>query len=278
MTLADAVARAAASVGAVSSTPRPDAEVLAMHALGLGRSELITRAREPLSVQQRERLERAVQRRSRGEPVAYIIGRREFWSLDLQVSPATLIPRAETELLVERALAHLPLDCTLTVADLGTGCGAIALAIARECPNARVFATDCSRAALAVAEANARRLGITNVEFRLGSWFAPLAGVEVNILVSNPPYIADNDPHLTQGDVQCEPRVALAAGTDGLAAIRQIAADAFTYLPPDGWLILEHGWNQAAAVTALLAQQGYAAIDGYQDLARNDRVIECRRP
>lgn len=261
-----------------SSSPRLDAEALVMHVTGWTRAQLITRATEPLTAEQRSRLEVLVARRADGEPIAYLTGRREFWSMELHVTPDVLIPRPETELLVERALALIPYDAGWTIADLGTGSGAVALAIARERPRSRVIATDGSPAALAVARTNAERLGIANVEFRHGEWLAPLAGLQCDMIVSNPPYVAEGDPHLDQGDLRFEPRAALVAGRDGLDAIRTIAAGAGACLKPGGWLLLEHGWDQGRAVAGILRANGYAAIGSHADLAGLDRVAVCRRP
>ena len=192
------------------------------------------------------------------------------------MTPDVLIPRPETELLVEQALAHIPEDAEWTVADLGTGSGAIALAIATERPHCRLIATDNSAAALAVARANATRLGIANVEFRHGEWLKPLAGMRFDVIVSNPPYVRANDPHLTQGDVRFEPESALVAGADGLDAIRRIAADAVSYLRPGGWLLLEHGYDQAQSVRALLESHGYDMVASCRDTAGHERVTEGR--
>ncbi len=266
---------AAQRLSAASPTPRLDAEVLAMHVTGLSRAQLITRASDPLTAENRSQLEQLLARRARGEPVAYITGRREFWSMELAVTPDVLIPRPETELLVEQALARIPAGAGWTIADLGTGSGAVALAIAKERPRCRVLAIDASPAALVVARANAERLGIGNVEFRHGDWLAPLAGERIEMLVSNPPYVAAGDPHLEQGDVRFEPRTALVAGADGLDAIRLIAAGSGTHLKPGGWLLLEHGDEQGSRIAQLLQAQGCRAIRCYQDLAALDRVTVC---
>jgi release factor glutamine methyltransferase len=258
-----------------SPSARLDAEVLAMHVTGLARAALITHAQERLSPENGQRLEELLARRVRGEPVAYLTGRREFWSLEFLVTPDVLIPRPETELLVEQALARIPTDAEWTIADLGTGSGAVALAIARERPRCRVIATDASEAALAIARANAMRLAITNVEFRHGEWLIPLAGEVMNMIVTNPPYIAEQDPHLAQGDVRFEPRAALVAGADGLDAIRIIAAGAGAHLKPGGWLLLEHGNDQGGHVARLLQEHGYRAIHGHTDLAGLDRITVC---
>ena len=261
----------------VSPTPRLDAEVLAMQVTGRNRAALITEADRPLSNPHRRQLEKLLERRLTGEPVAYLTGRREFWSLELAVSPDVLIPRPETELLVEQALVRIPIEAAWTVADLGTGSGAVALAIASERPRCRVIATDASAAALTVAHANAGRLGIANVEFRQGDWLAPLAGEAVDVMVSNPPYVAENDPHLTAGDVRFEPHRALVSGHDGLDAIRCILSAATTRLGPEGWLILEHGYNQAAGVAALFQNYEFERITLHLDLAGNARLTAGRR-
>jgi len=210
--------------------------------------------------------------------VAYLTGRRGFWSLDLQVTPATLIPRPETELLVELALQRLALAPSLKVADLGTGSGAIALAIAHERPQADVCAVDVSDDALAVASSNALRLGIANVRFLQGSWLAPLSGERFAMIVSNPPYIEADDPHLAQGDLRFEPAGALASGADGLDAIREIVEAARMHLEPGGWLLMEHGWNQGAPVRGLLSAMGYTEVGTFQDLEARDRVSGGRWP
>jgi release factor glutamine methyltransferase len=276
--LAEFLQNAAAALAESSPSPRLDAEVLAMHITGLTRTALITRAGEALSTEQEARLGELIERRRKGEPVAYLTGTREFWSLELTVTPDVLIPRPETELLVEQALARIPADAAWRIADLGTGSGAIALAIASERPHCRVIATDASPAALAVARGNARRLGIGNVEFLEGEWFAPLAGLTFDLIVSNPPYIATADSHLMQGDVRFEPRAALVSGGDGLDAIRLIAVHASAHLQPGGRLLLEHGYDQATAVRAMLGMNGLTDITSFADLAGHARVTAGRRP
>ena len=218
------------------------------------------------------RFESLLARRAGGEPVAYLTGRRGFWTFELQVGPATLVPRPETERLVELALERVPAGVACDIADLGTGSGAIALALARERPLARVVATDASADALAVARANAVSLGIGNVGFLQGDWLAPLAGRRFYMVASNPPFIALDDPHLGVGDLRHEPASALASGRDGLDAIRTIARDAPAHLSRGGWLLLEHGWTQGAAVRALLAAAGFEEVATGQDLERRDRV------
>ena len=259
-----------------SPTPRLDAEVLLMHVCRLDRSRLITASEMTVTGEQQQSLDNLLDRRKHGEPVAYLTGTREFWSMELNVSPATLIPRPETELLVEKALAQIPSDAAWTIADLGTGSGAIALALAKERPGCRLIAVDNSCAALDIAKSNARKFGLTNIEYRAGEWLVPLAGETPDVIVSNPPYIRAADPHLTQGDVRFEPTIALVAGTDGLDAIRHIALHARDFLRPGGRLLLEHGWNQAESVDALLRQYGYRDNVSHRDLAGHVRVTTCR--
>jgi release factor glutamine methyltransferase len=256
---------------------RADAELLLLHVLQQPRSWLFTHADDVPDMDVQTAYDALVERRAGGEPVAYITGRRGFWSLDLEVTPATLIPRPETELLVELALQRLPLDAACSVADLGTGSGAIALAIAHERPRARVIATDASVAALAVAQRNARGHAIGNVAFVHGDWLAPLAGQRLDMIVSNPPYIEAADPHLVRGDLRFEPASALASGEDGLDDIRCIVADAPAHLEPAGWLLFEHGWDQGSMARELLDAAGYTDIFTAQDLERRDRVSGGRK-
>ena len=255
-----------------------EAEGLLSHASGRSLSWLFAHGEAVLDPAIRQRFETWVARRASGEPVAYLTGRRGFWTLELAVTPDTLIPRPETERLVELALARLAPGCRAAVADLGTGSGALALAIASARPHARVLATDLSAAALDVARANAAALAITNVEFHLGDWFEPLAGRRFALVVANPPYIAESDPHLERGDLRHEPRQALASGPDGLDAIRHIVGAASGYLEPGGWLLVEHGFDQGAAVHALLAGAGFDAVETACDLEGRDRVGLGRRP
>ena len=249
-----------------------DAELLLAHVLGASRGWLFAHGDEPLGTDARARFDALLARRQAGEPVAYLTGRQGFWSLDLAVTPATLVPRPETELLVELALERLHPDLPLRLADLGTGSGAIALAIAHERPRARVVATDASDAALAVAAGNAARNGIANVEFRGGDWYGPLRGERFDLLASNPPYIALGDPHLGEGDLRFEPPSALSSGMDGLDAIRTIVAGAPAHLHAGGWLLLEHGWTQGEAVRALMQAAGFTDVLTAQDLEGRDRV------
>lgn len=263
---------AAAAQALAGGEARLEAEVLLLHVLGQPRAWLYAHADDELPSPQREAFEQLVQRRNAGEPVAYLTGTREFWSLALRVTDATLIPRADTERLVELALERLPPATPLRVADLGTGSGAIALAIASERPQARVVATDASAAALAVARQNAEFNKIPNVEFAEGSWLAAVAQRRFDLIVSNPPYIAADDAHLRQGDLRFEPHSALAAGADGLDDIRLIVAAAGPHLRDGAWLLLEHGFDQGGAVRALLEAAGFANVATWQDLCGLDRV------
>jgi release factor glutamine methyltransferase len=251
---------------------RLEAEVLLLHVLGKPRAWLYAHSDDELAPTQREAFDALIARRAAGEPVAYLTGSREFWSLDLSVTAATLIPRADTERLVELALERLPRDRAIDVADLGTGSGAIALAIAAERPLAAVIATDASAAALTVAQINAEKNRISNVEFARGSWLDALPDRRFDLIASNPPYIAADDVHLDQGDLRFEPRSALAAGIDGLDDIRQIVDAARAQLREGGWLLLEHGHEQGAPVRALLQAAGYSDVATWQDLAGRDRV------
>jgi release factor glutamine methyltransferase len=259
-----------------STTPLVDAEILLRHVTGLTRADVLVEPGRLLSPAQCADYATLIERRARGEPVAYLTGRREFWSLELAVSPATLIPRPETELLVEHAVARIPAAAASTVADLGTGCGAIALAIAHERSQAHVIAIDRSESALAVARANAKRLGIVNVEFRRGDWLTAAPDVRFDVIVSNPPYVRAGDPHLEQGDLRFEPCAALVADGDGFDAIRRIIGMASAYLISAGWLLLEHGFDQAAEVRAMLARSGYREIRSYNDLTAHERVTEAQ--
>jgi release factor glutamine methyltransferase len=251
---------------------RVDAEALLIHLLAKPRSWLIAHATDALTPDVVATYTALVDRRASGEPVAYITGRRGFWSLDLEVTTDTLIPRPETERLVELALERLPLERASTVADLGTGSGAIALAIAQERPQAQVAATDTSSAALLVAQRNAQRLQLARVRFLHGDWLAALGDEQLDLIVSNPPYIENDDPHLSQGDLRFEPVGALASGRDGLHDIRQIVLQARAHLRRGGWLLLEHGWQQGRAVRELLDHAGYADAFTAQDLESRDRV------
>ena len=268
-TLANAIREAAARLP--GDEARLEAELLLAHALERPRSWFYAHSGDVLDGSQARDFDALLRRREGGEPVAQITGHRGFWSLELAVTPDTLIPRPETELLVELALERLPPAEMGQVLDLGTGTGAIALAIASERPLVDVSAVDVSDAALAVARANADEAGLP-LRLLQGSWFEPVAGDVYRMIVSNPPYIAENDPHLGQGDLRFEPRSALASGADGLDAIRLIVAGAPTHLRPGGWLLIEHGNEQGAAVRALFQAQGFAQVATARDLERRERV------
>lgn len=262
--LADATARLGQSDSAAL-----DAQLLLAHILGKTRTWLYTWPAHELDTGQINAFETLVNRAEQGEPVAYLTGKRAFWTLTLDVTPAVLIPRPETEFLVELALEFgkaLPGP----VADLGTGSGAIALALASERNDWQLHATDSSEAALQVAQANAARHGFTNVQLLHGSWCAPLPAARYSLIVSNPPYIANDDPHLSV--LVYEPRSALVAKDDGLADLRSIATEACSRLQPDGWLLLEHGWQQGEAVRGVLQSLGYTDISTRQDAGGRDRV------
>lgn len=276
--LRQVVAEASARLCGVEA--RHEAELLLLHVLDRPRSWLFAHATDPLAAADQATFEALLARRVAGEPVAYLTGRRGFWTLDLEVDPTTLIPRPETELLVELALERLPPDQALQLADLGTGSGAIALALASERPRARVLATDASPDALAVAARNAARHELHNVRFAEGghNWYAPLQGARFDLIASNPPYIASDDPHLAQGDLRFEPASALASGVDGLDDIRRIVDGGQAHLLPGGWLLIEHGWDQGAAIRALFDAAGFAEVQTVQDLEQRDRITLGRRP
>ena len=255
---------------------RHEAELLLLHVLGRERGWLFAHADAMPEPTQAEAFRALCARRRAGEPVAYLTGSRGFWTLELTVNKATLIPRPETELLVELALARIDANAPARIADLGTGSGAIALAIASERPFASVIATDESKFALAVAVGNAERNGIDNVWFRRGDWYEALGNERFDVIVSNPPYIEANDEHLQQGDLRFEPAMALASGTDGLDAIRVIVRDASKHLARNGWLLLEHGWNQGEAIRELLSQAGFVEVATERDLEDRERVTRGR--
>lgn len=257
---------------------RHEVEQLLIHVLGVERAWLFAHATDEVDAEAMARFEVLLARRAEGHPLAYLTGRRGFWTLDLQVNTATLIPRPETELLVEQALARLPADDMVRVADMGTGSGAVALSIASERPLATVMATDVLGPALAVAVKNAQAHGLENVWFRRGHWYAALGSDRFDMIVSNPPYIAAGDPHLVEGDLRFEPPPALASGADGLDAIREIVAGAHEHLVPGGWLLMEHGWDQGDAIRALLEQAGFVEAQTVQDLEQRDRVTLGRWP
>lgn len=268
--------RMASHAIAGSDTVQVDAELLLAAALGKSRTYLYTWPEQVLSPAERSYFESVLERRVMGEPVAYILGTRDFWTLTLRVNRHVLIPRPETELLVETALALIA-SPDARIADLGTGSGAIALALASERPAWKVIATDMSASALSVASDNASVLNIANVEFRQGSWCEALPPQRFDLIASNPPYIDSADAHLTQGDLRFEPRSALVAADDGLADIRALCAQAPDYLKPGGWLLLEHGWTQGQAVAALMQSSGLESVQTIKDLNDNDRVTQGRK-
>jgi release factor glutamine methyltransferase len=255
-----------------------DAEVLLAHVLGRDRAHLHAWPDKQLEPVQCEQFERLIRRRAAGEPVAHLTGEREFWSLPLEVTADTLIPRPDTERLVELALERLPPGAPCRIADLGTGAGAIALALASERPDCRIIATDRSHAALAVAERNARHLALSNVEFLHGDWCQALGGRQFHLIAANPPYVCADDPHLGRGDVRFEPPEALVSGSDGLDAIRRIAACALDHLEPGGWLLVEHGFEQGAAAREILRRTGFDQVEVFADAAGHDRVCAGRAP
>jgi release factor glutamine methyltransferase len=255
---------------ALRASPLPEREKRALlaHALGVAREYLLAHPEAPLAPRALERYARMAQARAAGVPLAYLVGVQEFYGLPMQVTPAVLIPRPDTELLVERALAALPQDAPARVLELGTGSGCVAIALALARPAWQVLATDRSVAALEVARENGRRLGAT-VHWLAGDWYAPLHG-RFDLIVSNPPYVAAADPHLAE--LAHEPREALTDGGDGLAALRHIVAGAAAHLQRGGQLLLEHGHDQGAAVRALLQAKSYVGIETFRDLAGHERV------
>lgn len=264
---------------AVSASARLDSELLLAHVLQQSRTWLHTWPQKPIDTAQQQDFEVLLQRRLAGEPIAHILGEQDFWSLRLAVSPATLIPRPDTERLVELALERIPPEADWSIADLGTGSGAIALALAAERPRCHVIATDQSTEALDVARANAARHQLNNVQFTQSDWLSDIpASQHFEMIVSNPPYICEADPHLFRGDVRFEPRSALTAGTDGLEAIRRILHQAGSHLVPGGWLLLEHGYDQGEAVQRLLRGAGYCEVADFIDYGGNPRVAAGQRP
>jgi release factor glutamine methyltransferase len=269
------IGEGAARLSRVADDPRHEAAILLAAALGVHRSHLVAFPGERiLDCEATDRYESYVTRRALGEPVAYVLGEKEFWSLPLAVAPAVLIPRPETELVVERALAHLPQGAEADVLDLATGSGAIALAVASERPGCRMTATDVSKDAIAVASSNARRLGLDRVEFRTGTWYTPVQDMSFDLIASNPPYIAEGDPRVEKSVQRFEPHAALYAGPTGLEAFAEIIAGAERHLRPGGWIVLEHGDTQGAAVRGLLADGGFEAVRTNRDLAGLERCTE----
>ncbi|WP_411202248.1 peptide chain release factor N(5)-glutamine methyltransferase [Kosakonia cowanii] len=269
--------REAVSQLQASESPRRDAEILLGFVTGKARTFILAFGETPLTGEQQEQLAALLARRVRGEPVAHLIGEREFWSLPLFVSPVTLIPRPDTECLVEQALARLP-AAPCRILDLGTGTGAIALALASERPDCQVTAVDLIPDAVALAQRNADHLGIRNIEIVQSRWFSALEGQTFSLIVSNPPYIDAQDPHLAQGDVRFEPLSALVAAENGLADLHTLIKEAPRYLLPQGWLLLEHGWQQGAAVREIFARYGWQQVETCRDYGDNERLTLGRRP
>lgn len=268
----------AAALGLDPREAHLEAQILLCRAIQQPRSWLVSHDRDPLSPEQAAAFTALLERRLTGEPIAYILGEREFYSLNFKVTPAVLIPRPDTELLVELALDRIPAGHPCRVLDLGTGSGAVAISLALHRPRADVTAVDQSAAALAVAGENARQLGARNLRLLPSNWYSALAGATFDLIVANPPYIAAADPHLAQGDVRFEPAAALASGKDGLDDIRTIVQGAAAHLKPAGWLLFEHGYDQAAACRELLAQAGFEQVASAADLAGIERVTYGQRP
>ena len=260
-----------------SDSPRRDAEILLGFVTGKARTFILAFAETRITPEQQAQLDTLLARRENGEPVAHLVGMREFWSLPLFVSPATLIPRPDTECLVEQALARLP-DAPCAILDLGTGTGAIALALASERPDCQVTAVDRVADAVALALRNADALHIRNITIMQSDWFSALDGQRFSLIVSNPPYIDEQDPHLAQGDVRFEPKSALVAADSGLADLAHIIREGHTYLLPGGVMLLEHGWQQGEAVRALFMREGYTGVETCVDYGGNDRVTLGRWP
>jgi release factor glutamine methyltransferase len=276
-TISDALHTATLLLERSSISARLDAELLLEYVTGLSRTDFRAAPERELPAAAGWSFQQLIRRRLQGEPVAYIRGHQEFWSLLLEVTPAVLIPRPDTELVVERTLALLRPEAT-EVADLGTGSGAIALAVASERPSLQITAVDVSGEALEIAKRNAARLQLRNVQFERGSWFAPLAGRRFDVIAANPPYVARGDADLSADVSRFEPEVALIAGAGGLEAIEQIVAQAGRHLRPGGWLVLEHGWTQGVAVRERLVRSGFAHVRSHADLAGHERVTEGSLP
>lgn len=265
-------ARLAAALALDPGVARIEAQSLLQHVLGKPRAWVLAHAEQALDEAQASVYQALLQRRFSGEPLAYVLGEREFYGLTFKVTPATLIPRPETELLVELALQRIPRHGRRQVLDLGTGSGAIALSLAHARPEAEIWACDVSAQALAVANENVQRLRLDNVRLVQSDWFAALSAMRFDLIVSNPPYIAEGDSHLSQGDLRFEPAGALVGGTDGLRDIRHLVAESPRALEKDAWLLFEHGYDQAARARGLLGEAGYNNVFSARDLAGIERV------
>lgn len=272
-TIAVLLATAGEKLAAVSQSPRLDAEILLSRVSGFSRTHFIAWPDKMLLPEQEHAFAALLEQRLAGVPIAYIIGSREFWSREFRVTPDVLIPRPETELLIDLVLQAIPVREPVRIADLGTGSGVIAVTLALECPLAEVTALDLSPSALAIAQDNASRLGAHGIRFICSDWFDALAASErFDFIVGNPPYIAVGDPHPEQGDARFEPRLALLSGADGLDAVRRIVRQARQRLTRGGQLLFEHGYDQAEASRALLEREGYAAVASHRDLQGHWRV------
>lgn len=274
--LKEAQEKISAALELPANEARLEAQFLLQHCLSVNRAWLLTHENDVMEGDARVAFDALLQRRLNGEPIAYILGKREFYGLEFKVTADTLIPRPDTETLVEAALEKIPADQSCPVLDLGTGTGAIALSVARHRVHAQVTAVDTSSAALTVAQGNAKNLGVSNVQFVLSDWFTELQGRTFDVIVSNPPYIAEEDVHLQRGDLRFEPVSALASGKDGLDSIRHIISQAPHYLNPTGWLMLEHGYDQSQAVAGLMEDAGYQSISSFLDLSGLYRVTAGR--
>lgn len=272
-----AAATSLAQTGSTGSdSPRLDAEILLAHVLGCDRSHLIAWPDKELETDQREQFENLLEKRIHGTPIAYLTGSREFWSLDMVVSDDTLIPRPETETLVEYVLEQFPADLSFKLLDAGTGSGAIAIAIASERPGWKLFASDIDQASVQLAQRNADKHGIDNIEFLHSDWFDDIEQKDFDIIISNPPYIAESDPHLSQGDVRFEPRRALTSGRNGMDAIEHLCQHAVKHMKPGGRLIVEHGYDQADMVYECFHRNGFINIEQTCDPGGHVRMTAGR--
>lgn len=270
LTISEALDQARSQLTGFDSA-RLDAEVLLCHVLGSDRSRLYAYPEVTLQSGQQSAFEKLIDQRQTGYPVAYLTGKKEFWSIELTVNQDTLIPRPDTECLLESVLDRIPLNQPGRIADLGSGSGAIAIAIASERPHCRIVATDINESTLAIARENAERLQLNQIDFIQSNWFTNVEG-RFDVIVSNPPYISENDPHLLSGDIKHEPVSALIAGPDGLDAIRVICQQAKNFMNLQGWLLLEHGYDQADSVHKLLQENGFTGIFTRSDYAGHERV------